>query len=246
MVVDFLQLLISCFFRAAKWGQWVELGSTAKERLSSRSRQGSRAGNVSLSANYEGRLYSSIYFISSFRYKNSSSDYMNRRTSLLCGADLKCTDLFRMYDQGKGASVVCVVLRRPRRLVSSLWGGQYCSYFSKPKGSLSRLLAKTFSRSCVELQDAKASTRGFLLQEDLKFPGIGQSSSGVRGLLFLRGLNVRATLLMQNRWPVGSGPSSNTCPRCASHWNKRPTDGIRVGTHQVASKSAQRHWHFYK
>lgn len=37
------------------------------------------------------------------------------------------------------------------------------------------------------------------------------------GLYFSLPLNVRATLLIQNRWPVGSGPSSNTWPRWASH-----------------------------
>jgi hypothetical protein len=29
--------------------------------------------------------------------------------------------------------------------------------------------------------------------------------------------NFNAAELMQNRNPVGSGPSSNTCPKCASH-----------------------------
>ncbi len=35
---------------------------------------------------------------------------------------------------------------------------------------------------------------------------------------FSLGLKFKATLLMQNRWPVGSGPSSKTCPRWASHY----------------------------
>lgn len=50
-----------------------------------------------------------------------------------------------------------------------------------------------------------------------------QLSSGAAGLLFPLSLNVRATLLMQNRWPVGSGPSSNTWPRCASHYQIKHT-----------------------
>lgn len=41
------------------------------------------------------------------------------------------------------------------------------------------------------------------------------------GLLFPLGLKVRATLLIQNRWPVGSGPSSNTWPRWASQFLQR-------------------------
>lgn len=57
---------------------------------------------------------------------------------------------------------------------------------------------------------------------------VHQFSSGFSGLLFPLGLNVRATLLMQNRWPVGSGPSSNTCPRWASHCTKHTHKRINV------------------
>ena len=32
------------------------------------------------------------------------------------------------------------------------------------------------------------------------------------------GVNFKATLFKQYRFPVGSGPSSNTWPRCESHW----------------------------
>lgn len=34
-------------------------------------------------------------------------------------------------------------------------------------------------------------------------------------------LNFRDRLLMQNLWPVGSGPSSKTWPKWASHWSKQ-------------------------
>lgn len=116
----------------------------------------SRAGNVSLLENYYWRFYSSIYFISSFHYKNNSSNYTNKRISLLYGIELKLKDLFMIYDEEKWASVISVVLRRPRTLVSSLWGGKYCFYFSKPERSHSRLLAKTFPRCFVELRRCKS------------------------------------------------------------------------------------------
>lgn len=47
-------------------------------------------------------------------------------------------------------------LQRPRRRVSSLQGGQYCFHFRKPQGSHSRLQAKTFPRSFVDLQRCKS------------------------------------------------------------------------------------------
>lgn len=52
--------------------------------------------------------------------------------------------------------MVCVVLQRPRRRVSSLQGGQYCFHFRKPQGSHSSLQAKTFPRSFVDLRRCKS------------------------------------------------------------------------------------------
>lgn len=94
--------------------------------------------------------------------------------------------------------------------------------------SHSRLQAKTFPGRCKSIS-ASIPPAG-----EPKVSRIHQLSSGDVGLLFLLGLNVRATLLMQNRWPVGSGPSSNTCPRCASHWKKRHTDVMSVEKFKVA------------
>ena len=46
--------------------------------------------------------------------------------------------------------------------------------------------------------------------------GLGYEQDQAMGAhhVFLSGLNVRAAPFMQNRSPVGLGPSSNTCPRC--------------------------------
>src|SRR5712672_1710085 len=46
----------------------------------------------------------------------------------------------------------------------------------------------------------------------------GPVSTGIRGYLSSRFNDAE---LMQYRWPVGPGPSSNTCPRCASHLAQR-------------------------
>src|SRR5262245_50249704 len=59
---------------------------------------------------------------------------------------------------------------------------------------------------------------------------------------FGRGTNLRATELMQNRMPVGCGPSSKMCPRCASH--RLHTTSVRFmkwlwsGRRVIASRSA--------
>lgn len=42
----------------------------------------------------------------------------------------------------------------------------------------------------------------------------------IRINLRLEGSNLREAELMQYRCPVGLGPSSNTCPRCAPHWKR--------------------------
>lgn len=50
----------------------------------------------------------------------------------------------------------------------------------------------------------------------------------------LLGLNFRATLLMQNLWPVGLGPSGNTWPRWASHCLQ--TTSMRGHPKEVSSR----------
>lgn len=86
---------------------------------------------------------------------------MKQRIRFLCGVDLKFIDLFQRSKMsgtrqdlcGKWASVVCVVLQRPRRLVSSVRGGQSCFHFRKPQG---RPQAKTFPRGFLDLRRCKS------------------------------------------------------------------------------------------
>lgn len=65
---------------------------------------------------------------------------------------------------------------------------------------------------------------------DLRKSRAPHCSSGVSGLLFPLGSNLSATLLMQNRWPVGSGPSSNTWPRWASHCMKHTQKHFKLSS----------------
>lgn len=169
-------------------------------------------------------LYTSSFLICSVPSQRSS----NYRLQRLCMFDFNITDLFnrsnvsptmKLSSRGNGhlgfavSSDSCPLCENSggRR-----WSSRQETAGNPPQPDFN--LCATICRSV----GSKARRRGFwtvrfLPKTSWMFAGFPQLSSGVAGLLFPLGLNVRATLLMQNRWPVGSGPSSNTWPRCPSH-----------------------------
>lgn len=150
----------------------------------------------------------------------------------------------------KWASVVCVVLQRPCRLVSSLQAGWNCFLFSKPQGGRSRLQAGTFPRSSVDLRRCKSINVSIPPESE---PKVYSASSVV---LRSRGFVVSSGFKRQSD-AVDAESLACWLRSVVKHMtqmgvtlaNKRRTDGMSVQKHKVAlqpPESSQCHWHFYK